>query len=218
MHFNISKRSNSFSLSLSRFFCCTARINIAIQFFTYLNIIRAEVYLTRQMKLDNIDLAQLQVEQLPKFDKCPCELCDDGCFDRAGYQHHPECRRKLSQKSKLSQNIRCPLTHYQSTFLSTVSPSGQPEDHRRHPCPPPRDNDIPISFKNVPMDKLSSQRDHYQAPPPGALKKSTDAPVRQVDNLVIKRTVPMDTKTQYQVEYVEKPVVPVVLRPLKESK
>ena len=122
------------------------------------------------------------------------------------------------KKSNLSLNLRCPLTHYQATYLAAISPNGQPEDHRRQPCPPPPDNEIPIAFKNVPMHSLSSQRDHYQTPPVDALKKNGDAPRPQSDNLVVKKTVPMDTKTQYQVEYVEKPVIPVSLRPLKDPK
>lgn len=132
------------------------------------------------MKLDNIDLSRLDIEQIPKFDKCPCELCDDGCFDRAGHRHHPECRRKGLKKSNLSLNLRCPLTHYQSTFLSAVSPSGHGEDHRRQPCPPPADNEIPTSFRNVPMQSLSSQREHFQPPPRGALKRNVDVQTKQV--------------------------------------
>jgi hypothetical protein len=30
------------------------------------------------------------------------------------------------------------------------------------------------------------------------------------------RAVPMETQSQYQIEYVEKPVIPVSLRPLKD--
>ena len=185
------------------------------------------------MKLENIDAAKLQLEKIPKFETCPCELCDDGCFDRAGYKHHPQCRRKASQRTKFSRATRCPLTHYQATFLAAIDPTGKPEDHRRYPFPPPRDNEIPISFSNGSMSGLSSQQEHYQAPPVNAIKKRSELPVKQVsalsigcalttgrfflqkDNLVLMRSVPMETKSLYQSEYVEKPVIPVSLRPLK---
>ena len=132
------------------------------------------------MKLENIDVAKLQLEKIPKFETCPCELCDDGCFDRAGYKHHPECRRKASQRTKASRATRCPLTHYQATFLAAIDPQGQPEDHRRYPFAPPPDNDIPISFRNGSMSGLSSQQAHYQAPPLNALKKGPEVPVKRV--------------------------------------
>ena len=132
------------------------------------------------MKLENVDVAKLQLTDLPKFDKCPCELCDDGCFDRAGYQHHPECRRKQVQRTKLPLNLRCPLSHYKSTFQAATNVSGGPADHRRQACPPPRDNEIPIAFKNAPMSGLSSQRDHYQPPPADSIRKASPAAVKQV--------------------------------------
>ncbi|CAF0738863.1 unnamed protein product [Rotaria sordida] len=125
------------------------------------------------MKLENIDVSKLQLTDLPKFDKCPCELCDDGCFDRAGYEHHPECRRKTVQRTKLPLALRCPLSHYQATFQAATNVSGGPADHRRQPCPPVPDNEIPISFKNVPMSGLSSQRDHYQPPPLSSIKNTS---------------------------------------------
>jgi hypothetical protein len=123
------------------------------------------------MKLENVDVAKLKLTDLPKFDKCPCELCDDGCFDRAGNKHHPECRRRLPQRSKLPLVARCPLSHYQGTFLAATSKSGEPADHRRHPCPPAPDNEILISSKNVPMSGISSQKDHFQPPPLGIKKE-----------------------------------------------
>jgi hypothetical protein len=132
------------------------------------------------MKLENVDVAKLQLADLPKFDKCPCELCDDGCFDRAGNKHHPECRRRLPQRSKLPLAARCPLSHYQGTFLAATSVSGGPADHRRHPCPPAPDNEILTSFKNVPMSGVSSQKDHYQPPPPGIIKQKAVEPTKQV--------------------------------------
>ncbi len=123
------------------------------------------------MKLENVDIAKLRVGDLPKFDKCPCELCDDGCFDRAGNKHHPECRRKPPQRSKLSLATRCPLSHYQGTFLPPRSSSGKPIDHRRHLCPPAPDNEIITASKNVPMSSISSQREHYPPPPPPDMTK-----------------------------------------------
>ena len=116
------------------------------------------------MKLDNVNVSKLQLADLPKFNKCPCELCDDGCFDRAGNQHHPECRRRPLQRSKLSLEARCPLSHYKETFLAATSISSPSPNYRRYPCPPAPDNEIPTSFKNAPMSVVSSQRDHYQTP------------------------------------------------------
>jgi len=133
------------------------------------------------MKLENVDVAKLQLADVPKFDKCPCELCDDGCFDRAGNKHRPECRRQLPQRSKLPLAARCPLSHYQGTFLAATSVSGGPANHRRHPFPPAPDNDIfTSSFKNTPMSDVSSQRDHYQPPPPDSIKQKLVKPAKQV--------------------------------------
>ena len=70
--------------------------------------------------------------------------------------------------------------HYKSTFQAATNISGGPADHRRQACLPPPDNEIPISFKNAPMSGLSSQRDHYQPPPPDSIKKLSPAPVKQV--------------------------------------
>jgi len=123
------------------------------------------------MKLENVDLSKLQLSDLPKFDKCPCELCDDGCFDRAGGEHYPGCQRKPIQRTKLPLALRCPLSHYKATFQPITNISGGPANHRRQPIPPPPDNEIPISFKNVPMSHTSSQRDDYPPPPPDSLKK-----------------------------------------------
>lgn len=123
------------------------------------------------MKLENVDVAKLQLADLPKFDKCPCELCDDGCFDRAGNKHHPECRRRQPQRSKLSQAARCPLSHYQGTFLAA---SGKTPIHRRLACLPAPDNEILTSSKTIPMSTISSQKDHYQPPPPGSISKPKD--------------------------------------------
>jgi hypothetical protein len=136
------------------------------------------------MKLENVDVAKLQLDDLPKFDKCPCELCDDGCFDRTGYTHHPECRRKQVQQRKIPLALRCPLSHYKSTFQAATTVSGGPADHRRQACLPPPDNEIPISFKNAPMLALSSQRDHYQPPPPDSIKKLPMTSVKQVYLLI----------------------------------
>jgi hypothetical protein len=132
------------------------------------------------MKLDNVDVAKLKLDDLPKFDKCPCELCDDGCFERAGNEHHPECRRRPPQRSQLSLAARCPLSHYKRTFLAAKSASGGPADHRRHPCLPPPDNEIPTSFKNAPMSGVTSQRDHYQPPPAGTTKQKSASPAKHV--------------------------------------
>lgn len=124
------------------------------------------------MKLENVDLSKLQLNDLPKFEKCPCELCDDGCFDRARYEHYPGCQRKPVQRTNLPSNFRCPLSHYKATFQATTTASGRPIDHRRQPCPPPPDNEIPISFRNAPMVSTSVQHDHYQPPAPSNIKKS----------------------------------------------
>ncbi|CAF3579036.1 unnamed protein product [Rotaria sp. Silwood1] len=168
------------------------------------------------MKLENVDVSKLQLADLPKFNKCPCELCDDGCFDRAGNEHHPECQRRAPQRSKLPLTTRCPLSHYKGSFLAATLASGGTTHHRRYPCPPAPDNEIPTSFKNAPMSGLSSQRDHYQPPPPNIKKEKTAAPIKQPDHLLISRAVPMETKTQYQVEYIEKPVIPVARRPVHD--
>lgn len=127
------------------------------------------------MKLENVDIGKLQVNDLPKFDKCPCELCDDGCFDRAGNKHYPGCQRKVQQRSKLPLFARCPLSHYQGTFLA-----GSTGEHRRHACPPAPDNDILTVSRSIPMSTLSSQKDHYQPPPPTAAKNAAAKPVKQV--------------------------------------
>ncbi|CAF4250040.1 unnamed protein product [Rotaria sp. Silwood2] len=169
------------------------------------------------MKLENVDVAKLQLTDLPKFERCPCELCDDGCFDRAGYQHHPECQRKPVQRTKLSLALRCPLSHYQATFQAATNESGEPANHRRQPCPPAPDNEIPISFKNAAMTGLSSQRDHYQPPPLSNIKNPSTTHMKPKNNSLLIRAVPMETQSQYQIEYVEKPVIPISFRPLKES-
>ena len=128
------------------------------------------------MKLDNVDVSKLQLADLPKFDKCPCELCDDGCFDKAGHKHYPECRREKSKQSKLTLNTRCPLSHYQETFAPAAAISGGPASYRRHPILPPPDNEIHISFRNAPMSDISSQRHDYQPPPPGTIKEPAFQP------------------------------------------
>ena len=134
------------------------------------------------MKLENVDLSKLRLADLPKFEKCPCELCDDGCFDRAGGEHFPECKRTVVQRTKLPLALRCPLTHYKATFQPITNIIGGPADHRRQPCPPPPDNEIPIAFKHAPMLGTSSQKDHYPPPPPESLKRiSPVASVKQVD-------------------------------------
>lgn len=127
------------------------------------------------MKIENVDIAKLQLADLPKFDKCPCELCDDGCFDRAGNKHYPQCRRKGQQRSKLPLFARCPLSHYQGTFLA-----GSSAEYRRQTCPPAPDNDILTVSRSIPMSTLSSQKDHYQPPPPTAAKNAAAKPVKQV--------------------------------------
>ena len=132
------------------------------------------------MKLEKVDVDKLHIEDLPRFDKCPCELCDDGCFDRSGYQHHPECRRKPVQRTDLPLTLRCPLSHYKATFQAATTVSGRAADHRRKPCSPAPDNEIPISFKNVPISGLSSQRDHYQPPPANSITKSSTMHTKQV--------------------------------------
>ena len=132
------------------------------------------------MKLDNVDLAKLQLADLPKFESCPCELCDDGCFDRAGNQHAPQCRRRLPQRTKLPRSARHPLTHYQGTFLAATTVSGGPANHRRQPCAPAPDNEIPISFKNAPMSAISSQKAHYPAPPPDTKRQTPVMPAAEV--------------------------------------
>ena len=138
------------------------------------------------MKLDNVDLKQLRVENLPKFNKCPCELCDDGCFDRARLKHHPECQRQQDiKRTQLPRSVRCPLTHYQSTFLAAVGPSGRPEDHRRSLCLPPPDNEIPISFKNAPMVGQSSQREHYKPLVVSKTQKPNKSSIQKVKFLVL---------------------------------
>ena len=129
------------------------------------------------MKLDNVDLAKLKLADIPKFNKCLCELCDDGCFEKSGKEHHLECRHRLPQRTKLPLAARCPLSHYQGTFLPTASLS---DDHRRQPCPAAPDNEIPISFKNVPMSSVSVQKEHYPPPPSGITKQKPVAPPKQV--------------------------------------
>ncbi len=135
------------------------------------------------MKLENVDIAKLQLGDLPKFDKCPCELCDDGCFDRAGNKHHPECRRQQPQRSKLPLATRCPLSHYQGTFLAATSVNGVPASFRRHPCPPAPDNDILTAPKKEPMSGISSQKEHYQPPPPGTIQPKVVKSTKQVLSL-----------------------------------
>jgi len=132
------------------------------------------------MKLENVNVAKLQLGDLPKFNRCPCELCDDGCFDRAGYEHHPNCQRKSGLREKLPLQFPCPVSHYKATFLAPKNAAGKPEDHRRKPFSPPPENEIPISFKNAPMSGLTSQRDSYPPPPPGSIKKSSMKASKQV--------------------------------------
>ncbi|CAF3335042.1 unnamed protein product [Rotaria socialis] len=168
------------------------------------------------MKLENVDVAKLQLNDLPKFDKCPCELCDDGCFDRAGYEHYPQCRQKPVQRTKLPINLRCPLSHYKATFKSPTYPAGGSAHQRRQPFPPAPDNEIPISFKNATMSGVSSQRDHYQPPPSSNIRKPLPKHNKPTGNGLLMRAVPMETKSSYQAEYVNRPIVPALLRPLKD--
>ncbi|CAF1360382.1 unnamed protein product [Rotaria magnacalcarata] len=167
------------------------------------------------MKLENVDATKLKIGDLPKFNKCPCELCDDGCFDRAGNEHYPECRRRGPQRTQLPHGARCPLSHYKGSFLAATTIFSGASPHRRQAIPPPADNEIPISFKHASMSGISTQREHYQ-PPPNMPKDKENVPVaaKQVDHLTLSRLVPMETQTQYQVEYVEKPVIPVSRRPV----
>ena len=137
------------------------------------------------MKLENIDVSKLQLAHIPKFGKCPCELCDDGCFDRAGYEHHDECPRNRLKRPTVSQFDRYPQSHYQSTFVAARNAAGEPEDHRRQPFPPAAENEIPISFKHAPMSGLSAQREHFQPPPPGKHKPGSMAPKKQVGRVTL---------------------------------
>jgi len=136
--------------------------------------------LSKKIKLEKYKVDKLQLSDVPKFNKCPCELCDDGCFDKAGNKHYPECQRRQAQKSKLPLGARCPLSHYKGTFLAATSTHDGSVDHRRHPCLPAPDNEIPISFRNFPMSAISSQKEHYQPPPPGITKQRLSAPPKQV--------------------------------------
>lgn len=133
------------------------------------------------MKLENVDVSKLKAGDLPKFSQCPCELCDDGCFDRSGEPHYPTCTRQLLKRTKISKSAHHPQTHYQGTFLAPTSASGSSvKDLRRQPCPPAPDNEIPISFKNAPMSGVSSQRQHYQAPPNGTKRQTPAIPSQDV--------------------------------------
>ncbi|CAF0962145.1 unnamed protein product [Adineta steineri] len=163
------------------------------------------------MKLENVNVDKLQLTDLPKFNKCPCELCDDGCFDRAGYEHHPDCKRLSSRRDKLALQFPCPISHYKDTFQVQKSASGKPIDHRRKICSPAPENEIPISFKNSPMAGMTSQRDHYQPPPRNSSKNAPTRPIKQKNNVMFIRTVPMETKSSYQAEYIEKPIKAPVL-------
>lgn len=126
------------------------------------------------MKLDNVDLDKLKLADIPRFGKCPCELCDDGCFEKCGNEHYPGCKHRLEPRTKLSSAARCPLTHYQDTFVPPT------EDHRRQPFSPVPDNEIPTSFKNVSMSTVSSQRVHYPPPPVGTARQKPASPAKQV--------------------------------------
>jgi hypothetical protein len=128
------------------------------------------------MKLDNVDIGKLKLADIPRFNKCLCELCDDGCFEKSGHEHHPDCPHRLPQRTKLPLAARCPLSRYQETFL----PTSEPTDHRRQPCLAAPDNEIPISFKNVPMSSVSSQKEHYPPPPTGITKQKPVSPPKQV--------------------------------------
>lgn len=145
-------------------------------------IVFADCEEKKNMKLENIDLTKLQLSDLPKFDKCPCELCDDGCFDRAGGEHFPECQRKKTATKKVSSKFRCPLSHYKATFQPITGLSGGPADHRRQPCPPPPDNEIPIAFKHLPMTKVSSTHEHFPPPPADSLKRTSSISAKAVIN------------------------------------
>ncbi|CAF0836200.1 unnamed protein product [Adineta ricciae] len=165
------------------------------------------------MKLENVNVTKLQPCDVPKFEKCPCELCDDGCFDRAGYEHHPDCKRQFSKKEKLQLEFPCPISHYKATYQVPTNKYGKPADHRRKPFSPPPENEIPIAFKNAPLSSLTSQRDHYQPPPKNSIKRASTNSFKQKGNFAFLRAIPMETKSVYQAEYVEKPVKPPVLHP-----
>lgn len=136
------------------------------------------------MKLDNIDIGKLSLADVPKFKECPCELCDDGCFEHSGNEHYPGCRRRFPQRNKTTKSAHFPSTHYRSTYLAADANQDALAE-RRFPCPPAPDNPIPTSFKNVPMSNKSSQREDYQAPPAGTLKQSMIYPQRSVRYLFV---------------------------------
>ncbi|CAF4026450.1 unnamed protein product [Adineta steineri] len=164
------------------------------------------------MKLDNLNnLSKLKLADIPKFTKCPCELCDDGCFEKCGNEHYPGCKNRLEPRSKLSLAARCPLSHYQGTFLAPT------ENHRRELCPPVPDNEIPTSFINVPMSTINTQKEHYPPPPAGIKKPKPVSPAKQSDKYIVSGgNHPMETQTHYTTEYIEKPVGSVVHRTAKD--
>ncbi|CAF0924271.1 unnamed protein product [Adineta ricciae] len=163
------------------------------------------------MKLDNVDFDKLKFADIPKFVKCPCELCDDGCYEKCGNEHYPECKHRPQQRTKLSRSARCPQTHYQQIFVPIRG------DHRRQLCPPVPDNEIPTSFKNLSMSTTNTQKEHYPPPPVGTAKQKPASPAKQTDKyLVSGGSVPMETQTHYQTEYSEKPVGSVVHRTSKD--
>ncbi|CAF1035623.1 unnamed protein product [Didymodactylos carnosus] len=158
------------------------------------------------MKLENVDIEKIKLTDFPAF-TCLCELCDDGCFDRAGNEHHPNCKRQHAIHSiqiKRLRNSKCPLSHYKETFRSYGD-----DVRRRSPYHPPPDP-VSVTYQQ-PMDLLSSQRDHYK--PPTVTKRVE--PIKQVDKYV-KNDEPMQTQSHYQVEFIEKPIIKPTMQLLKD--
>ena len=145
----------------------------------------------RPNELKSIDFRQVQ---------CPCEMCDDGCFDRAKRPHAPGCQRKLQALHALGRRspnsdvaaMTTGNTSYTDTFKGNRSA-------RPATAAQPRPDQLKLFARGAPIDLNSTQR----------LAFRLYDPIQQLESFkkiekYEKSSHPLDTQTSYNAEYIHK--------------
>jgi hypothetical protein len=147
--------------------------------------------------LEKVDLNQLKLENFRKVG-CPCEYCDDGCFDRNRQPHHPDCKRNKSKKNiigmiKSGHMGKSALSHYKETYHFK---NARPSTAYR---PNPDLNAATFQLPPVEGTLMSVQQIEFK---PYALSERTQ-PIKILDKYE-KSTEPMNTISSYQAEFISK--------------
>jgi hypothetical protein len=130
------------------------------------------------MKSRNVNKTKLQRNTIPKLDTCPCELCDDGCFDLEDYTHHANCQRQLSQRTTSCFNKACPLKHHRTACITSAADPSKQIQH--HCCSSQTDNNRLISLGNQSIALAGFQRDHYRTSSVKTIENSSNDSIKQV--------------------------------------